>query len=259
MTVSKSMHHTGGYMAAIRPTAALGACAVLLATLVVTTAGSAQAQQPPTPPAILSARIVVPGEGSVTVPPDYAEITSGVTTRAKTAQEATAANAKAMTAIDAALQKAGVAQNDVQTARFSVSPVYGSPQPNGPPKLVGYSAANEIRVKVRQIATVGAVLDALIAAGATDAGSVQFLHSDLSKTLDQARQAAVADARRKAEIYARASGLTLGNVAWITEGQAYTPPTPFAARTFAAAAATPIEPGEDTLRVQITVGFDVVH
>ncbi len=61
------------------------------------------------------------------------------------------------------------------------------------------------------------MLDKLIAAGATDAGSVEFLHSDTTKTLDRAREAAMADARRKAEVYAHAGGLSLGGVAWITE------------------------------------------
>lgn len=220
----------------------------------------AQQQPPPLPPN-LSARIIVTGDGSVTVAPDYAEITSGVTTRAKTAKDATDANSKAMAALNAALQKAGIPQKDIQTTRFSVAPVYGSPQPNSAPKLVGFSASNQITVKVRQIGKVGAILDALIAAGATDAGSVQFLHSDTSKALDQARQAAVADARRKAEIYAQASGLKLGGVAWVTEAPFYTPPGPMAATHLFAARAepVPIAAGEDTLRVQITVGFDVAH
>lgn len=237
----------------IRPFAAGTA---LLAVCVIAAAAPAKAQQPPPMP---PARVVVTGEGSVTVPPDYAEITSGVTTKAKTAEEASDSNSKLMAAVNAALQNSGIAPSDMQTARFSVSPVYGPAQVNAPPKLVGFSVSNELRIKVRQIAKVGAVLDALIAAGATDAGSVQFLHSDMSKALDQARQAAIADARRKAELYARAAGLTLGGVAWITEEPAYGAPTPMAARAFSAAAPVPIAPGEDTLRVQIAVGFDVVH
>jgi uncharacterized protein len=230
--------------------------AVLLAVCVIAAVAPAKAQQPPPMP---PARVVVTGEGSVTVPPDYAEIASGVTTKAKTAEEATEANSKLMATVNAALQSSGIAPSDTQTARFSVSPVYGPPQVNTPPKLVGFSVSNELSVKVRQIAKVGAVLDALIAAGATDAGSVQFLHSDMSKALDQARQAAIADARRKAELYAQAAGLTLGGVAWITEEPGYRPPPPMVARAFAATAPVPIAPGEDTLRVQITVGFDVVH
>jgi len=90
--------------------------------------------------------------------------------------------------------------------------------------------------------------------------NVQFTVSEPSKALDQARRAAVADARRKAEIYAHAAGLNLGAVAWITED---TGGGPMFARGLRAApamaAATPIATGEDTLRIHITAGFTLVH
>jgi uncharacterized protein len=89
---------------------------------------------------------------------------------------------------------------------------------------------------------------------------VQFLHSDTSKALDQARQAALADARRKAELYAQAAGLKLGDVAWITEVPGYAPPSPTGAvRMLATSPAVPIASGEDTLRMEITVGFEVAR
>jgi uncharacterized protein len=245
-------------MATFRTIRPFAVCTILLAAGMLAATAPAEAQQPPPP--LPPARVIVTGEGSVTVPPDYAEITSGVTTQAKTAKAASDANSKAMAAINAALQNAGIAQNDIQTARFSVSPVYGTPQPNHAPPLVGFSVANQLGIKVRQIGQVGAILDALIAAGATDAGSVQFLHSDTSKALDQARQTAVADARRKAELYAQAAGLKLGAAAWITEVPAYAPPSPAGGvRMFAATSAVPISAGEDTLQVQITAGFEVAH
>ena len=218
---------------------------------------SVQAQQPPAEP---PARIIVTGEGSTSVPPDYAEIGGGVTTKAKTAKEATDANSKLMTAITVALLGAGIEQKDIQTARFSVQPVYAPPQPNTEPKLTGFSVTNQVSVTIRQIAKVGEILDKLIATGATDVGDVEFLHSDVSKALDRAREAAVADARRKAALYARAAGLSLGGVAWITEDSGYTPPRPIGAmRASGGMAAVPIAAGEDTLRVRITVGFDIAH
>lgn len=94
-------------------------------------------------------------------------------------------------------------------------------------------------------------------AGATDAGNIAFLVSDPSKALDQAREAAIGDARRKAEVYARASGLRLGRVEWITEDTGSAPPV--LARVLAAPAPVPIASGEDTLRVRITVGFDIAR
>jgi len=240
-------------MAAKRLTAFSGAA---LAVLFACAAGApVRAQQPLGPPPLPPARIIVTGSGSVTVAPDYAEIASGVTTQAKTAKEASDANAKVMAALNAALKTDGVAADDIQTLRFSVSPVYGPPQQNAPPKLVGFSVANELAIKVRQIGKVGAILDSLIQAGATDSGSVQFLHSNMSQVLDRARQAALADARRKAEIYAQSAGLKLGSVAWVTEVPA-SAPIPMAGRAYAAAGGVPISAGADTLSVQITVGFD---
>jgi uncharacterized protein len=233
--------------------------AVLLAILISAVVEPAVAQQPPAPPPPLPpARIIVTGEGSVSVPPDYAEIASGATNQAKTAKEASDANAKVIVALNAALKNDGIAASDVQTLRFSVSPVYGTPQQNSPPKLVGFSVSNELRIKVRQIDRVGEILDSLIQAGATDSGSVQFLHSNMSQVLDQARQKAMADARRKAELYAQSAGLKLGGVAWVTEVPASAAPAPLM-RAYGAAASVPISAGADTLNVQITVGFEAAR
>lgn len=234
--------------------------AVLVAAALAISPARGQAQAPQ-PPAQAEAAIVVSGEGEVSVAPDYAELHAGVNTRAKTAAEATDANAKLMTAVIAALTNAGIARNDIQTAQFSVQPVYALPQPGSEQKLMGFSASNQLTIKVRSIDKVGEVLDRAVGAGATDVGNISFLHSDLSKVRDQAREAAVADARRKAELYARAAGLKLGDVVWIAEGAGgFTPPLPMRARAVPMAAApTPILTGEDTLHAEITVGFALAH
>jgi uncharacterized protein YggE len=213
----------------------------------------AYAQQPRSPP---EGRIVVTGVGSVRVPPDVAHIRSGVTTRARTVREASDANAKLMTAIMAALAQSGIAGTDIQTSRFSVQPVYAPAQPGIEQKLSGYSVANQVEVTVRQIANLGDILDRLAAAGATDIGNIAFLVSDPAKALDQAREAAVNDARHKAELYARASGASLGRVVSITEDPGFAQPVPLAR---AAAAAVPIATGEDTLQARITVGYEIVR
>jgi uncharacterized protein YggE len=237
------------------PMARFGAHLVLFAAWLAVAAPAAQAQPLALPPA----RIIVSGEGSVDAAPDAAEIMSGVTVQAKTAREATDASSKAMAAIGAALRGAGVAQNDIQTARFLVSPVYGPQAAQTPPKRVGSSASNQIRITVPQIGRVGEILDVLISAGASEADSVRFVHSNLPQLLDQARQAAVADAKRKAELYATAAGLALGGVAWISE-QPLAPTPLVEASSFAAPRpAVPISPGEDTLHARITVGFSVAH
>jgi uncharacterized protein YggE len=231
---------------------ALPAAAVLAVTV------QAHAQQAPTR---TEAGVVVIGEGSVSVAPDYAQIESGVTTRAKTVKEATDANSKLMTAITAMLLQAGIAEKDVQTSRFSVQPVYAPQEPRAEPRLAGYSVSNQLSVKIRQIGKLGEILDRLVAAGATDIGNVVFLVSDPSKATDQAREAAIADARRKAEVYAKASGLRLGRVLWITEDAGFAPPPAMRRQGAAAAMAAPvpIATGEDTLRARVIVGFDIAQ
>jgi uncharacterized protein len=217
---------------------------------------SAHSQQSQLP----EARLVVIGEGTVRVTPDHAQVVASVTTRAKTVREASDTNARLMTAATSALLRAGVAQGDIRTSRFSVQPTYSPPAPPAEPKLTGYSVTNQVTINVRDIEKVGEVLDQLITAGVTSVGSISLLVSDQSKALDEGRAAAIADARRKAEIYARASQLRLGEVAWVTEEPGFAPAV---ARTSATAPAlatsVPIAPGEDTVRVRVTVGFTVVR
>jgi uncharacterized protein YggE len=114
-------------------------------------------------------------------------------------------------------------------------------------------------VKIRQITKVGDILDRLVTAGATDIGNISFLVSDRSKALDEARKAAIADARRKAEVYAES--LRLGRVIWITEDSGFAPSVPMQGRgaSAALAASVPIAAGQDTLRVRVTVGFDIAR
>lgn len=204
--------------------------------------------------------VVVTGEGRVTVAPDYAQIASGVTSRGKTVKEASDANSKTMAAIIKALLDSGVAQTDIKTSRFSVQPVYAPQEPRTEPKLVGYSVSNQVRAKIRQIDKLGDILDRLITAGATDVGNIEFLVSDPSKALDQAREAAIADARRKAEVYARAAGIRLGQVEWITEQSGFGQvPLRAQGASAARAAAVPIATGEDTLEATVTVGFTIAQ
>jgi uncharacterized protein YggE len=204
--------------------------------------------------------VVVIGEGSISAAPDYAEINGGVTTRGKSVKEATAANSTLMAAITAALQDAGIAAKEIQTSRFSIQPLYTPADPHNEAKLVGYSVSNQVNVTIRDIGKAGDLLDRLATAGVTNVGNIEFLHSDPSKLLDQAR-AAVADAKRKAEIYAKASGIGLGRVVWIAEDAGLAAPMPMMTRMAAGApmAPVPISAGEDALHVRITVGFAIAN
>jgi uncharacterized protein YggE len=201
--------------------------------------------------------IVVTGEGKVSVAPDIAQVRSGVTTRGKTVQEASEANSRAMTAILTALTESKIPQKDVQTAQLSIQPVYASPKPGEERKLTGYSVGNHVVVTIKPIERVGDVLDQMIAAGATEVSNVEFLVSDPSKALDQAREAAIADARRKAEVYARAAGVMLGRVVSIEEGSGVSAPMPRRALAQAASMQIPIAPGENTLHATVTMVFEI--
>jgi uncharacterized protein len=231
------------------------------ALIAVTFSAAAAHAQTAVPPSPARARVIVVGEGSVTVAPDYARIRSGVSTNAKTVKEASDTNSKLMANIIAALADAGIAKKDIQTSEFSIEPVYTSPSPPSGPKLSGYRVSNQVNVTIHQISQVGDILDRLVKAGASDAGNVAFLVSDREKALDQAREAAIANARHKAELYAHASGLTLGRVAWITESSDFEPFAAVESRMKLAAPAqrVPIESGEDTMTARITVGFDIAQ
>ena len=132
----------------------------------------AAAQQPQSTP---DGRVIVIGESSVSVPPDYAQIMSGVTTRAGTLKEAIDTNSKSMDAIIAALLNSGIAQNDIQTSQFSAQPVFAPQEPRAEPKLSGFSVSNQVIVIIRQIGRVGEILDHMVTAGATDIGNIAFL------------------------------------------------------------------------------------
>jgi uncharacterized protein YggE len=145
----------------------------------------------------------------------------------------------------------------VQTAQLSIQPVYASPKPGEERKLTGYSVGNHVVVTIKPIERVGDVLDQMIAAGATEVSNVEFLVSDPSKALDQAREAAIADARRKAEVYARAAGVMLGRVVSIEEGSGVSAPMPRRALAQAASMQIPIAPGENTLHATVTMVFEI--
>ena len=205
------------------------------------------------------AHVLVVGEGKVSVVPDLAQIRGGVTTNAKTVKEAVETNSKTMAAIITTLTESGIVQKDIQTAQFSLQPVYAPQDPHAESKLSGYRVSNQVTAKIRHIDKLGDALERLTAAGANDVWNVEFLVSDPSKALDEAREAAIADARRKAEVYARAAGVTLGRVVSIEEGGASPGPMVLRSRALAAGMAqpVPIETGEDTLHAMVTVGFDL--
>jgi uncharacterized protein YggE len=199
--------------------------------------------------------ISVTGEANVSVAPDQAQIDGGVTSDAKTAREASDANNAAMGKVLLALKGAGIEEKDYQTSRLSLQPQY-APNRAGPSPVVGYRASNRVTVKIRDVTKVANVIDVLVGAGATDIGGIHFSVTQASKYLDEAREKAVADARRKAELYAKAAGATLGEAISITEEGA---PTPIFRGKMATpmAAGAPVAQGEETLSVTVHVSWAI--
>ena len=215
-------------------------------------AAPALAQTMP-PPAIS-----VTGEATVSVPPDQARIDGGVTSDAKTAHEASDANNAAMGKVLAALKGAGIEEKDYQTSRLALQPQFAtsSKASERTPGIVGFRASNRVTVRIRDVAKIANVIDVLVGAGANEIGGINFTVSQASKHLDEAREKAIADARRKAEIYAKAAGVTLGEPISISEEGA---PVPLYRGKMAApmAAGAPVAQGEETLSVTVGVTWAI--
>jgi hypothetical protein len=222
-------------------------CLLPTALLAAALAAPALAQAEPTP------AISVSGEGTVSVAPDLAQIDAGVASDAKTAKEAAEANNAAMGKVLTALKGAGIEEKDFQTSRLSLQPQY-DPNKSGTARLTGFQATNQVTVRIRDIDKLPTVLDRAIGAGANEMSGIEFVVSEQSKLLDQARDDAITDARRKAELYAKAAGAKLGRVVSITEEGSSPPPRPMQAMR---ASAVPVAPGEQTLRAVVTVSYEL--
>jgi uncharacterized protein YggE len=196
--------------------------------------------------------ITVSATGSVAVAPDQARITSGVTAEGATAREALTANSTAMQKVIGELKSGGIDAKDIQTSSFRVEPRYTRPEEGQAPKIDGYSVTNEVQVLVRDLDKLGDILDRLVTAGANQSSGLSFEVSKAETALDEARKEAVANARRRADLYAAAAGAGVGEVLTITEGDA-SPPRPVFARAMKAAAAVPIERGTETLEANVTI------
>ncbi len=223
----------------------------LLAAVAATTLLAAPVLAQTPPPAIS-----VTGEATVSVPPDQAQIDGGVTSDAKTAREASDANNAAMGKVLLALKGAGIDEKDYQTSRLSLQPQY-APNRSGPSPVVGYRASNRVTVKLRDVTKVANIIDVRVGAGANELGGINFVVSQASKLLDDAREKAVADARRKAEIYAKAAGVTLGEPLGISEDGGSGPPVFRSKMAAPMAAGAAVAQGEETLSVTVSVSWAI--
>jgi uncharacterized protein YggE len=219
------------------------------------------AQQSPAPASRPGPRadIVATAEGEAKVTPDRAMISIGVQTRATTATAASAENTRKQRAVIDAIRALGVAEAQITTVNYSVSPeqVY---EANKAPRITGYTVSNSVRVDVHTIDQIGSIIDAALAKGANNINSLDFYSSNESDARRSALASAIASARGDAQAMAQAAGGTLGDLIEASSSPAYTPrpPTPLRAMAMDKAEPTPINPGEQTMTVAVTTRWRFV-
>lgn len=204
--------------------------------------------------------ITVEGFGEASAAPDRASISGGVVTEAPTARDALSKNAQAMRQVVDAIKAAGIDPKDIATHSVGLQPRYTAYKAGEAQKIVGYTATNQIRIKVRDIAKVGEILDLLVTSGANQAGGISFEVSNAETLKDAARKAAVVNARRHADLFAEAAGAHVGNVVSISEEYAAPPPVVFARAAPTAASPggpPPIEAGSQTLTAHVWIIYEL--
>jgi len=200
--------------------------------------------------------LTVTGQGIAKAAPDEANFSTGVVSQGANANQALAANSRAMNALFATLKRLGVPDKNIQTSDLSLSPQYQTCKPGAvcPQRIVGYQVSNNVTVTVA-LDKAGSVLDALVGSGSNQIGGIGFSIHDTKPLQAEARQDAVKDALDKAKLYADAAGVKLGPIQSIQEGGGVEPPRPM----FRAMAglmedkAVPVAGGEESVDASVSI------
>jgi uncharacterized protein len=246
-----------------RPLVFLGAVgviamAIIAAPMLTGSARSARAADSTTPEHTIS----VSGSGKVTVKPDVADVSLGVQIQRDTAKSARDDAAQTMNSVIAALKNLGIADEDIQTSTIDISPVYD--YNSSSPHITGYQVTNVVSVHVRDITKVADVIDDSVAAGATTVNGVTFDLADRTTAENQARDAAVKDARSHADALAAAAGVTITGVQSISDTTMSYPYPIYGASDSAKGGApgapavpTPVQPGTQDITITVTVSYTI--
>lgn len=202
----------------------------------------------------------VSGHGESIAKPDIATINIGVSSRGKTANEATSLNSVSVQKLIATLTKSGVAEKDIQTNNVSVFPIYKPSKPsendfNDINKVLGYEASNYIQVKIRNINDTGRIIDAVTLAGDYTINGLSFSLDNDDSFEAEALKNAVKDARTKADVVAEAAGVSISGIKNITVGASFSPIFKNVSGAEAASADTPILPGETTVSQDVSIEY----
>ncbi|KLI63148.1 SIMPL domain-containing protein [Aurantiacibacter marinus] len=202
---------------------------------------------------------------NVSLDPDIANLSAGVTTVEPTAVEALRQNAQAMTRVIDRIESLGIDEDDIQTSGISLNPDYAYNQSTGEQVFRGYRVMNRVNVKVRDIQKTGEVLDALVAVGATDLGGIGWSVEDPSPAVEQARQAAFQTGREQAREYARMSGYADIRLLQISENVVTSAPMPYQGDIIVTASPvsrselTPVRPGQINASVSVNFTYELVN
>ncbi len=213
-----------------------------------------QAVQAQAGTALAHRQVTVIGEGEVSGTPDTAHVTIGVETDAETTQEALAANNRQVEAMVQKLKEMEIDEQDIQTSNFNIHANYNS----SGNRVTGYHVSNMVNVTIRDLQQAGELLDEVVQLGANRVYGITFSVDDPTALLEQARDAAMTNARTRAEQLAQSGGASVGQVIEITENIGSQPPRPMvldrAMPEMEAGSAVPVEAGEQqfTVRVQAT-------
>ena len=227
--------------------------------LAVAVPGVAVGQSATTVQPLAGTRLDVSATGEVSRVPDLAIISAGVQTLQPTATAAIEENATRMERVRAALKRAGIADQDIQTSSISLNPEYRYVE-NQPPVLTGYRASNTVNVKFRDLKRSGAILDALVKEGANQLNGPNLTIDKPEEAYDEARIKAIAVGQRRAELYARALGKRVVRILSVSESGNYVqPPMPYARDAMAAQAVskTEISPGTQDVQVMVSMSFEL--
>jgi len=202
----------------------------------------------------------VSGTGKVTAVPDVAILTLGVEAQETTVKAAQSEASSAMNAVVDALKTNGVADKDIQTQWYSISPVTKWDDKTNEQITTGYSVTNMVTAKIRDITKAGTIIDAVTDAGGnlTRINGISFTMNDPTAYNNQAREKAMQDANAKAEQMATLAGITLGKPTYISESGGYIP-TPYYLKDYAegGSSSTPISPGELDITLSVQVAYAI--
>lgn len=205
--------------------------------------------------------ITVAAHSEVKVNPDRAAIQISVHTRAPSAAAAATENARKQKAVIDVLRALGLTANDISTINFNVFPEQRY-EANREPVLIGYNVTNTVHVDVNSLALVGPVIDAALAKGANMVTSLQFFASNTENARREAIASAIQKARADAEAAARAAGGSLGSLLEINIGTYFAPPPrpmmEMQTRAVSQDVATPINPGDQTISVDVSTRWNFV-